>query len=65
MACVKEKRFLCERALDLAAHIHMPEVPWEKPSDVFFDADGIVLCKRIPGRVERGDCLFHLGTDFL
>ena len=50
---------------DLAAHIHMPEVPWEKPSDVFFDADGIVLCKRIPGRVERGDCLFHLGTDFL
>jgi len=23
-----------------------------------------VLCKRIPGRTERGDCLFHLGTDY-
>jgi hypothetical protein len=22
-----------------------------------------VLCKRIPGRTVRGDCLFHLGTD--
>jgi hypothetical protein len=22
------------------------------------------MCKRIPGRVERGDCLFHLGMDF-
>ena len=23
-----------------------------------------VLCKRIPGRTRRGDCLFHLATDF-
>jgi hypothetical protein len=28
-----------------------------------FARDGMVLCKRVPGRVERGDCLFHLATD--
>jgi len=22
-----------------------------------------VLCKRVPARCERGDCLFHLATD--
>jgi hypothetical protein len=26
--------------------------------------DGVVLCMRIPGRTERGDCLFHLGSDY-
>jgi hypothetical protein len=25
----------------------------------------VVLCKRVPARVKRGDCLFHLGTDAL
>ena len=49
---------------DLAGRIHMPETPWQAPVEVLFDADGLVICKRIPGRVERGDCLFHLGTDF-
>ena len=49
---------------DLAGRIHTPETPWQSPADVFFDADGLVVCKRVPGRVERGDCLFHLGTDF-
>ena len=24
---------------------------------------GFVLCKRIPGRTMRGDCLFHLASD--
>ena len=49
---------------DLAGRIHTPETPWQSPTEVFFDADGLVVCKRVPGRVERGDCLFHLGTDF-
>jgi len=42
----------------------IPETPWQTPADVHFNADGLVVCKRIPGRVERGDCLFHLGADF-
>ncbi len=46
-----------------AGAIHRPETPWKKPEICRFRRDGMVLCKRIPGRVERGDCLFHLATD--
>jgi predicted deacylase len=46
----------------VAGRIHFPETPWASPVDVHFQRDGIVLCKRIPGRTARGDCLFHLGT---
>jgi predicted deacylase len=46
-----------------AAHIHQPETPWAQPVTTHFARDGFVLCKRIPGRTVRGDCLFHLGTD--
>jgi len=49
---------------DLAGRVHFPETPWQTPADVHFTADGLVVCKRIPGRVERGDCLFHLGADY-
>ena len=31
------------------------------PEEVRVEAEGVVLCKRVPGRAERGDCLFHLG----
>jgi hypothetical protein len=48
----------------LAARIHSPETPWREPAEVHFDAAGLVVCKRLPGRTERGDCLFHLGADF-
>mgnify|MGYP001167621378 CR=1 FL=1 len=48
----------------LAARIHAPETPWREPAEVRFDASGLVVCKRLPGRTERGDCLFHLGADF-
>jgi len=47
----------------LAARIHTPETPWRAPAEVHFDTNGVVVCKRIPGRTERGDCLFHLGVD--
>ncbi len=47
----------------LAARIHRPETPWDPPTELRFQRDGVVMCKRIPGRTERGDCLFHLGSD--
>jgi predicted deacylase len=46
-----------------AARIHWPESPWVEPAVMNFKRAGMVLCKRIPGRTTRGDCLFHLGTD--
>jgi predicted deacylase len=51
------------RAGQPAARIHTPETPWAEPITAHFGRDGFVLCKRIPGRTVRGDCLFHLGTD--
>ena len=47
----------------LGGLIHTPETPWREPAEVRFDQTGLVVCKRVPGRVERGDCLFHLGAD--
>ena len=47
----------------LAGYMHEPATPGRAPSPVHFEAGGVVICKRIPGRTERGDCLFHLGTD--
>lgn len=48
-----------------AARIHFPETPWAEPVLVPFQRKGIVLCKRMPGRSMRGDCLFHLGSDIV
>lgn len=47
-----------------AAAIHFSHTPWREPEIVRFERAGVVLCKRIPGRTERGDCLFHLGTEY-
>lgn len=47
----------------LAGRIHFPETPWAPAVEFRFARDGFVLCKRVPGRTMRGDCLFHLGTD--
>ena len=46
-----------------AARIHTPETPWAPAETVHFARAGFVLCKRVPARTVRGDCLFHLGTD--
>lgn len=51
------------RAGQLAGRIHTPETPWAPAVEHRFLRDGFVLCQRHPGRTERGDCLFHLGTD--
>ncbi len=49
---------------DPAAMVHFPETPWRESAEERFGGDGVVICKRIPGRVQRGDCLFHLGRDW-
>jgi predicted deacylase len=46
-----------------AARIHFHHTPWREPDRLTFRRDGLVLCKRVPARCERGDCLFHLATD--
>jgi uncharacterized protein len=46
-----------------AANVYFPETPWRAPEQLKFLRDGFVLCQRIPGRTQRGDCLFHLGSD--
>ena len=47
-----------------AAIIHPHDTPWRVPATATFGRAGTVICKRVPGRVERGDCLFHLAADF-
>jgi len=47
-----------------AGYIHFHDTPWREPSVGVFQVSGTVLCKRMPCRTERGDCLFHLGTPF-
>ncbi|CAN5211886.1 succinylglutamate desuccinylase/aspartoacylase family protein [soil metagenome] len=46
-----------------AARIHFHHTPWREPETLSFKRAGLVLCKRVPARCERGDCLFHLATD--
>jgi len=48
-----------------AALIHPHDTPWRDPATAAFGRAGTVICKRVPGRVERGDCLFHLADDFV
>ena len=45
-----------------AAIIHPHDTPWREPAIAAFGRAGTVICKRVPGRVERGDCLYHLAT---
>jgi predicted deacylase len=47
-----------------AALIHPHDTPWREPATAAFSRRGTVICKRVPGRVERGDCLFHLAEEF-
>ena len=46
-----------------AAAVHCPETPWREPVVTQFECGGMVVCRRVPGPVQRGDCLFHLATD--
>ena len=46
-----------------AAAVYCPQTPWREPVLAHFTCSGTVICRRVPGLVERGDCLFHLATD--
>lgn len=47
----------------LAGHVHFIDNPGRQPVACHFKTDGMVICRRSFGRVERGDCVFHLATD--
>lgn len=46
-----------------AARIHFPESPNRPPVTCQFQGSGMVICKRVPARTQRGDCLLHLADD--
>lgn len=46
-----------------AAAVYSQETPWREPVLTNFNHDGKIICRRVPGPVHRGDCLFHLATD--
>lgn len=52
------------RAGQPAGRLHTPETPWLPPVELTFARAGLVLCRRHPGRAERGDCLFGMGSDW-
>lgn len=39
-----------------------PDHPGRPPIPVLFEGRGVVVCRRHPGRVERGDCVAHLAA---
>jgi predicted deacylase len=47
-----------------AGRIHFHDTPWREPGVARFQRAGTVICKRMPCRTERGDCLFHLGSPY-
>ena len=48
---------------DLAGLVHFVDNPARAPVPCYFRHAGMVVCQRHFGRVERGDCVAHLGTD--
>ena len=48
---------------EVVGRVHTPDTPWNMPTDVISPHTGIVLCKRVPGQVERGDALFQIAYD--
>lgn len=47
-----------------AAAVYCQETPWREPVRTEFQHAGQIICRRVPGPVHRGDCLFHLATDY-
>ncbi|MBL8699614.1 MAG: succinylglutamate desuccinylase/aspartoacylase family protein [Alphaproteobacteria bacterium] len=43
--------------------VHFVDNPAREPIVTHFRRDGLLVCKRHQGRVERGDCVAHLATD--
>lgn len=60
--------FQCVRTLgeeigdgELLGWLHFPETPLRPPAQVFSRRGGILVCLRTIARVQRGDCLGHVG----
>jgi predicted deacylase len=51
------------RAGQPAGQVHFVDNPARASVPCAFKADGMVICQRHFGRVERGDCVFHLAID--
>jgi predicted deacylase len=49
----------------LAGLLHDTSRPLAEPTEVHFPVAGIIVCTRVPGLTEPGDCLFHLAKDFV
>ena len=49
----------------LAGQVHFIDDPERPPRAVHFGSDGIVICRRTPTAVERGDCVAHLAEDYV
>jgi len=47
----------------LCGHVHFVDNPARAPVPCHFREEGVVICKRHFGRVERGDCVSHLAVD--
>jgi uncharacterized protein len=48
---------------DLLGWVHFVDNPMRPPIEARIRGDGMLICKRHQGRVERGDCLAHLASD--
>lgn len=48
----------------LCGQVHFVDNPQREPVPAHFRTAGMVICKRRFGRVERGDCVAHLATDW-
>ncbi len=48
---------------EIVGMIHHPDTPWQDADPVPSPFDGMVLCKRVLGQVERGDAVFQIAAD--
>jgi uncharacterized protein len=61
---------LCElgdqvKAGQPCGRVHFVDDPARPPAVAHFKNDGLLICKRHPARVLRGDCVAHLVGDFV
>lgn len=52
------------RGGQVCGQVHFVDNPGRAPETCHFERDGMVICKRHYGLVERGDCVVHLATEF-
>lgn len=48
----------------LAGHVHQIDDPARAAQPVHFGGAGMVICRRAPAPVQRGDCIAHLAEDY-